>query len=281
MLNISNIRETIELLYDSKTTNSGSEFRHLFGQFIDGLNSGLIRAAEYHDGEWQVNNWVKKGILLGFRYGKLKDYSSDKLFSYFDKETIPLKPLTINDNVRVVMGGSSVRTGAYVASGVVIMPPGYINIGAYVDKETMIDSHALVGSCAQIGKRVHLSAGAMIGGVLEPIGSMPVIVEDDVFIGGNCGIYEGVIVKSGAVLGSGTILTSSVPVFDIFNERILRATSNHPLTIPENAVLVPGSRPLQKSGFAGQNGLHLNCPVIIKYRDDSTRDATLLEVSLR
>lgn len=271
------IRLTIESLYDGKQEMSHDEFQELFNEFLTKLNSGSLQATEKKNGKWIVNHWVKKGILLGFRYGKLQNYSDNGIFPYFDKDTIPLKPVGINDNIRIVMGGTSIRSGCYIAPGVVIMPPAYINIGAFVDFGTMIDSHALVGSCARIGKRVHLSAGAMIGGVLEPVGSLPVIIENDVHIGGNCGVYEGVIVKSGAVLGAGTIITSSMPVFDSVNRQVLRAEAGNPLIIPENAVVVPGSRPLLKSDFSRENGLQIYCPVIIKYRNEKTDIATMHE----
>jgi len=275
------IRSTIEAIYDKKRNIIDAEFRDLFQTFISKLNTGKIRAADFNNDTWNVNQWVKKGILLGFQYGKLSNYSDNGQFPYFDKDTIPLKPVDLGDNIRIVRGGTSIRTGSYQAAGVIIMPPAYINIGAYVDSGTMIDSHALVGSCAQIGKRVHLSAGAMIGGVLEPVGSLPVIIEDDVLVGGNCGIYEGVIVKSGAVLGAGTILTSSLPVYDVVNECVLRGSDKNPLTIPRNAVVVSGSRPLKKTDYAKQNSLQLYCPIIIKYRNEKTNTATLLEKLLR
>lgn len=271
----------IEKIYDEKSDNSPREFQELFQDFIHQLNTGTIRAAE-PDGEgWKVNHWVKKGILLGFRYGKLIDFSVENSFTYFDKHTYPLRPAKIEDHIRIVPGGTSIRTGSYVAPGVVIMPPAYINVGAYVDSNSMIDSHALVGSCAQIGKRVHISAGAQIGGVLEPIGAMPVIIEDNVLIGGNCGIYEGSVIKRGAVLGAGTILTASIPVYDIVNKQELRAGKGKPLIIPENAVVVPGSRRLDKTEFARQNNLHLYCAIIIKYRNERTDAATALEEALR
>jgi 2,3,4,5-tetrahydropyridine-2-carboxylate N-succinyltransferase len=244
------------------------------------LNRGEIRAAEPDGTKWKVNPWVKKGILLGFRIGNLTEYTKDKLFQYFDKETMTVQHFKVEDNVRIVPGGSSIRDGAYVGKGVVIMPPAYINIGAYVDEGSMIDSHALVGSCAQVGKRVHVSAAAQIGGVLEPIGALPVIIEDDVLIGGNCGVYEGTIVKKRAVLASGVILTSSTPVYDLVKKIIHRKTDNSPLTIPENAVVIPGSRPL-KNDWAIEQQLSIYAPVIVKYRDEKTDAATALEDSLR
>ena len=218
---------------------------------------------------------------MGFRHGEFRDYSLSSSFRYFDKHTYPLKPVEISDNIRIVPGGTSIRTGCYVASGVVIMPPAYINTGAYVAQGTMVDSHALVGSCAQIGKHVHLSAAAQIGGVLEPIGAVPVVIEDDVLVGGNCGIYEGTVVKKGAVIGAGTILTGSMPVYDLVNKTVIRKTPDKPLTIPENAVVIPGSRPINNSDFAKENNLQMNCALIIKYRDSKTDASTALEDALR
>ncbi len=249
------------------------------------LNAGDVRAAapssaDGNHGGWVVNDWVKKGILLGFRLGVLTDVSIDKHFKYFDKNTYPLKKITLENQIRIVPGGSSVRDGSYIASGVMIMPPAYINVGAYIGSETMIDSHALVGSCAQVGKRVHLSAAAQIGGVLEPIGAMPVIIEDDVFIGGNCGIFEGTIVKQRAVIAAGVILTGSTPVYDLVNEKIYRKTKDTPLIIPEGAVVVPGTR-TTPAQFALKHQISLYAPIIIKYRDKNTDAATILEESLR
>lgn len=249
------------------------------------LNDGEVRAAHPStdtgniDG-WIVNAWVKKGILLGFRLGTIQDYSPNPQFRFFDKSTFPLKSISQENGVRIVPGGTSVRDGSYVAPNVVIMPPAYINVGAYVDEGTMVDSHALVGSCAQVGKRVHVSAATQIGGVLEPIGAMPVIVEDDVMIGGNCGIYEGTIVKRRAVIGSGVILTGSTPVYDLVRGAIYRKTAERPLVIPEGAVVVKGSRQVDAS-FARQHGIAIYTPVIVKYRDEKTNAATALEESLR
>ncbi|WP_348264723.1 2,3,4,5-tetrahydropyridine-2,6-dicarboxylate N-succinyltransferase [Telmatobacter sp. DSM 110680] len=232
---------------------------------------------------WRVNAWVKKGILLGFRIGTLQDFSAGAL-SFVDKHTYPVRHFTANDGIRVVMGGSSIRAGAYIARGVVCVPPSYINTGSWVDEGTMVDSHALVGSCAQIGKRVHLSAACQIGGVLEPINASPVIIEDDVLVGGNCGVYEGTIVRAGAVLASGTILTRGTPVFDLVHGTTIRATVETPLIIPANAVVVPGSRPVTK-GKCHPNaeawGLSLYAPVIVKYRDEKTDLSTTLEDLLR
>ena len=232
---------------------------------------------------WRVNAWVKQGILLGFRLGVLEELQADVLF-FVDKNTYPICHFAASDGVRVVPGGSSIRAGAHVARGVVCMPPMYINTGAYVDEGSLVDSHALVGSCAQIGKRVHLSAAAQIGGVLEPVNANPVIIEDDVLVGGNSGIYEGTIVHKGAVLAAGTILTRGTPVFDLVNGEILRATDELPLIVPENAVVVPGSRAVAKGKGHAQSqawGLSLYAPVIVKYRDDKTNLSTTLEELLR
>lgn len=248
--------------------------------FLALLDAGKVRAAEPTASGWQVNDWVKKGILLIFRSSELADFSESRYFRFFDKAALPLKPLTPEYGVRVVPGGTSIRRGSYLAPGVVIMPPAYINIGAYVGENSMIDSHALVGSCVQMGKAVHLSAGAQLGGVLEPVGSMPVIIEDHVIIGGNCGVFEGAIVGKNAVLGAGVILTRSTPVYDVVRERVYRATPEQPLRIPAGAVVVPGSRPMQ-GNFAEMHHLSLQTPIIVKYRDDSTDAATALEEALR
>lgn len=228
---------------------------------------------------WRVNAWVKRGILLGFRLGALQDSSAGAL-TFVDKHTYPVRTFTAADAVRIVPGGSSVRAGAYLARTVVCMPPMYVNVGAYVDEGTMVDSHALVGSCAQIGKRVHLSAAAQIGGVLEPVNASPVVLEDDVLVGGNSGIYEGTIVRTGAVLAAGTILTRGTPVFDLVNGTTLRATADTPLVIPANAVVVPGSRAVTR-GKSAEWGLSLYAPVIVKYRDEKTDLSTTLEDLLR
>lgn len=247
------------------------------------LNGGEIRAANRSADSpsgWLVNDWVKKGILLGFRIGELTDVSINDQFQYFDKNTFPLKKLSLEHQVRLVPGGSSIRDGAFVAKSVVIMPPAYINTGAFVDEGTMIDSHALVGSCAQVGRRVHISAGAQIGGVLEPIGALPVIIEDDALIGGNCGVYEGAVIKRRAVLGAGVVLTGSTPVYDLVRQSIHRKTAEQPLIIPEGAVVVQGSRTIDHA-FARKHQLAIYTPVIIKYRDEGTDAATALEESLR
>ena len=246
------------------------------------LSEGRLRAAE-PDPEtstgWRVNAWVKQGILLGFRLGKLEKMGGDA-FSFVDKSTYPMRRFGLQDGVRIVPGGSTIREGAFLAPGVVCMPPMYVNAGAYVDEGTMVDSHALVGSCAQIGKRVHLSAGAQIGGVLEPINASPVIIEDDVLIGGNTGVYEGTLVRQSAVLAAGTILTRGTPVYDIVRNEVLKGSADQPLIIPEGAVVVPGAREL-KRGAAAAWGLSLYTPVIVKYRDDKTDLSTTLEDLLR
>jgi 2,3,4,5-tetrahydropyridine-2-carboxylate N-succinyltransferase len=246
------------------------------------LSAGRVRAAE-PDSEnplgWRVNAWVKQGILLGFRLGTLAKMGGDE-FSFVDKSTYPARVFGLKEGVRIVPGGSSIREGAFLARGVVCMPPMYVNAGAYVDEGTMIDSHALVGSCAQIGKRVHLSAAAQIGGVLEPVNATPVIIEDDVLIGGNTGVYEGTLVRRGAVLAAGTILTRGTPVYDVVRGEILRASADQPLIIPEGAVVVPGARELKRGAEAAW-GLSLYTPVIVKYRDDKTDLSATLEDLLR
>lgn len=252
-----------------------------FDQLKAGLNAGTIRSAERgDDGVWRANAWVKAGILLGFRLGTVSEAARGGPFPFFDKHTWPLKHLSVSDGVRIVPGGSSVRDGAYLAPGVVIMPPAFVNAGAYVGEGTMVDSHALVGSCAQIGKRVHLSAAAQIGGVLEPVGALPVIIEDDVLVGGNCGVYEGTIVRERAVLAPGTILTGGTIVYDIVRNTTLRRNGDRPLEIPAGAVVVPGSRPVT-SGPGRELGLSLYAPVIVKYRDEKTDTAVRLEELLR
>lgn len=249
-------------------------------QLLDLLNDGEIRAASPGHGSWELHSWVKKGIILAFRVGQLTAVSDDGPFSFLDKDTLPTRTFTGKDGVRVVPGGTTVREGAFCAPGVIIMPPSYVNIGAWVDAGTMIDSHVLVGSCAQVGKRVHLSAGTQIGGVLEPVNSTPVIIEDEVFIGGNCGIFEGVHVRKRAVLGSGVTLTGSTPVYDIPKKTVHRRSEQTSLTIPEGAVVVPGSRRMS-TPFADEYHLSLYAPVIVKYRDERTDAATVLEEGLR
>lgn len=281
MPDLNRIRESIERhARQSAEDLDRPAAREAFDALLVALESGEARSAERgDDGIWRVNTWVKQGILLGFRLGGIVDFSSGP-FSFFDKETFPARRIKATDGVRVVPGGSTIRRGAYVSSGVVCMPPMYINVGAYVDEGTMVDSHALVGSCAQIGKHVHLSAAAQVGGVLEPIGAVPVIIEDDVFVGGGCGIYEGCVVRQGAVLASGVILTRSTRVYDLVNETILRSSAERALEIPPRAVVVPGSRSVD-SDFGRKHGLGLSAPCIVKYRDASTDASTTLEDALR
>jgi 2,3,4,5-tetrahydropyridine-2-carboxylate N-succinyltransferase len=255
---------------------------------MDALEAGSVRAAErLTDGSWHAVGWVKRGILLGFRLGTLVDQSprdaagrSIRPFSFFDKDTMVARTFVLADGVRVVPGGTTIRRGAHVAAGVVCMPPSYVNVGAYIATGSMVDSHALVGSCAQLGERVHLSAGAQIGGVLEPINAAPVIIEDDVVVGGNCGVFEGTIVRSRAVLGAGLILTRATPVYDLVRQAVYRATAAGPLEIPSGAVVVPGTRPIA-SGWGASEGLAVHTPIVVKYRDDKTDAATALEAWLR
>ena len=260
----------------------GKDAESVVEELLVALESGQLRSAEKTDtGEWRAVPWVKRGILLGFQAGTLTDMSTDKsVFRFFDKHTYPPRAFTLHDGVRVVPGGSAIRRGAYVAPGVVCMPPMYINVGAHVGTGTMVDSHALVGSCAQVGERVHLSAAAQIGGVLEPVNASPVVVEDDVIVGGNCGIYEGTVVRTGAVIGAGVVLTRGTPVFDLVNEKVYRGSAEKPLEIPSNAVVVPGARKVSSS-WGMSEGLSLQTPVIVKYRDDKTDSATALEGWLR
>jgi 2,3,4,5-tetrahydropyridine-2-carboxylate N-succinyltransferase len=279
---LARLQADIETLYGDPPSAYRPEDLDLFERFKAALNRGEIRAAEPDAGSptgWRVNPWVKQGILAGFRMGEIVDMSVGRL-AFLDKATYPPRPLTLADGVRVVPGGSAIRDGCYLGRGVICMPPMYINVGAWVGEGSMIDSHALVGSCAQVGRRVHLSAAAQLGGVLEPVGASPVIVEDDVLIGGNCGVYEGTVVKRRAVLGSGTILTRSTPVYDLIRETIHRAEGDQPLIIPEEAVVVPGSRAVSKG--AGKDwGVSLYTPVIVKYRDASTDERVQLEDWLR
>ncbi len=245
------------------------------------LNAGRVRAAERGpDGIWRANGWVKAGILLGFRLGRVVPAAPGSPFPFFDKDTYPLRAFGAGDGVRIVPGGSAIRDGSFVAPGVVCMPPMYVNVGAYVDEGTMIDSHALVGSCAQIGKRVHLSAAAQIGGVLEPVGAVPVVIEDDVLVGGNCGVYEGTVVRERAVLAPGTVLTAGTAVFDLVHGRTYRSEGDRPLEIPPGAVVVPGTRPVTR-GAGQQAGIALYAPIIVKYRDEKTDTAVRLEELLR
>jgi 2,3,4,5-tetrahydropyridine-2-carboxylate N-succinyltransferase len=264
-----------------------ADAREAVETLLDGLESGKLRAAERDgDGTWRAVPWVKRGILLGFRLGRLTDMSipeeapGERRFTFYDKDTFPLRELEITDDVRVVPGGSAIRRGAFIGEGVVCMPPMYVNVGAYVGNGTMIDSHALVGSCAQIGERVHLSAAAQIGGVLEPVNATPVIIEDDVIVGGSSGVYEGTIVRRGAVIGAGVVLTRGTPVYDLVWQQVYRATADRPLEIPADAVVVPGARAV-KGDWARAEGLSLQTPVIVKYRDEKTELATALEEWLR
>ena len=276
------LQNKIEELFNAQGREFDSTDRSVFEEFRLALRRGEIRSAIKHkDGTWHANTWVKQGILLGFRMGKMVEISKPtETFQFFDKDTFPLRPMSLEDNVRIVVGGSTIRDGCYVAPGVVLVPPCYVNVGAYVDEGTMVDSHALVGSCAQIGKRVHLSAAAQIGGVLEPVNATPVIVEDDVLVGGNTGVYEGTIVRERAVLASGVILTRSTPVFDLPNNKIIKAEDGDSLEIPAGAVVVQGSRAVTNE-FGRANGLSIYCPIIVKYRDEKTDASTKLEDYLR
>jgi 2,3,4,5-tetrahydropyridine-2,6-dicarboxylate N-succinyltransferase len=274
------LKASIERLASATQIENQSEAHEIFLEFRDALTAGKIRAAEKQGDRWTVNTWVKQGILLGFRLGELAEMGDRSGLSFVDKDTFPARHFATADRVRVVPGGSSVRVGAYVAPSVICMPPMFINVGAYVDEGTMVDSHALVGSCAQIGKRVHLSAGAQVGGVLEPINAAPVVIEDDVLVGGNCGIYEGTWVRARAVLGAGTILTRSTPLYDIVRGQVYRATQEQGLEVPENAVVVPGARAVSK-GKAAEWNLSLYTPVIVKYRDEKTDRGIELEDLLR
>ncbi|MCU1300120.1 MAG: 2,3,4,5-tetrahydropyridine-2,6-dicarboxylate N-succinyltransferase [Candidatus Sulfotelmatobacter sp.] len=273
------LKSSIERLAALGEVEHNPEARAAFLEFRDALTQGKIRAAERIDGRWTVNTWVKHGILLGFRLGELAETGCAAL-TFVDKDTFPARRFSVADRIRVVPGGSSVRLGAYIAPSVICMPPMFINVGAYVDEGTMIDSHALVGSCAQVGKRVHLSAAAQIGGVLEPVNAAPVIIEDDVLVGGNCGVYEGTLVRTRAVLGAGTILTRSTPLYDLVRDEVYRATPEAPLEVPEGAVVVPGSRAVKK-GAAAKLGISLYTPVIVKYRDEKTNRGIELEDWLR
>jgi len=296
------LEAVIEQLYAREAKEFGEEYFQAFDELKAALNEGRARAAEPDLSSptgWKVNAWVKKGILLGFRIGQIVEMPlarsrrtatrrtggsrtppTESEWQFRDKHTFPLKAVPADRNIRIVPGGSSVRDGCYIGQGVVCMPPMYINVGAYVDDGTMIDSHALVGSCAQVGKRVHLSAGAQIGGVLEPIGAMPVIIEDDVLVGGNCGVYEGTLVGKGAVLAAGTILTGSTPVYDLVRDVVYRRDGDTPLMIPADAVVVPGARAVTK-GRGKELRISLYTPVIIKYRDEKTDQAVRLEELLR
>jgi 2,3,4,5-tetrahydropyridine-2,6-dicarboxylate N-succinyltransferase len=278
------LQAEIERLYDQKPAQYLDEHFRLFAEFKEALNQGAVRSAEPDRSTaigWRVNAWVKKGILLGFRMGAVVDWSVDsERQPFFDKSTYPVKRFTPDSGVRIVPGGSSIRDGCYIGKGVTCMPPMYINAGAYVDDGTMVDSHALVGSCAQVGKNCHISAASQIGGVLEPVGALPVIVEDEVLVGGNCGIYEGTVVKRRAVLGTGTILNRSTPVYDLVRNTVHRATGDDPLVIPEEAVIVAGARAVT-SGPGKEWGISVYTPVIVKYRDVRTDAKIQLEELLR
>jgi 2,3,4,5-tetrahydropyridine-2-carboxylate N-succinyltransferase len=287
----------IERLFDEPPAQYSEEHFRLFGEFKDALNRGEVRAAEPDPAAktgWRVNGWVKKGILLGFRMGSIVDMSADRSAGqlaggavtgasqqrFIDKSTYPLRAIGVGDGVRVVAGGSSIRDGSFIGRGVVCMPPMFVNVGAYVGEGTMIDSHALVGSCAQIGRNCHISAASQIGGVLEPVGALPVIIEDDVLVGGNSGVYEGTVVKRRAVLGTGTILNRSIPVYDLVREAIYSATQDEPLVIPEEAIVVPGARAVSHE-YGKMHGISLQAAVIVKYRDAKTDARIQLEDLLR
>ncbi len=274
------LRARIEALSALPAAALGDEAKGVFETLRDELEAGRVRAAQPGPEGWRVNAWVKQGLLLGFRLGVLRDYEPAGPLTFCDKDTFPPRRFALGDGVRVVPGGSAVRRGAHVGVGVVVMPPAYVNVGAFVGVGTMVDSHALVGSCAQVGERVHLSAGAMLGGVLEPIGALPVIVEDDAFVGGNCGVYEGTQVGARAVLAAGVVLTRGVSVYDLPRGTTYRASAGAPLRIPAGAVVVPGVRRIA-GAFAERHGLSLAAPLIVKYRDDKTDAATALEDALR
>ena len=273
-----------QALADTAAGSAPANARGVVDDLLAALEAGEVRAAQRDEsGQWKAVPWVKRGILLGFQVGTLTDMSLESatpVFRFFDKDTYPPRRLTLSDGIRVVPGGSTIRRGAYVAPGVVCMPPMYVNVGAHIGKSTMVDSHALVGSCAQIGERVHLSAAAQIGGVLEPVNASPVVVENDVIVGGNCGIYEGTVVRERAVIGAGVVLTRGTPVFDLVRETVYRGTAERPLEIPSDAVVVPGARKVSSQWGEGE-GLSLQTPVIVKYRDDKTDSATALEGWLR
>ena len=257
--------------------------RQVVDALLAGLEAGIVRAAERDaSGTWRAVPWVKRGILLGFRVGVLTNMSWTEggPLSFVDKDTYPARKFRVADGIRIVPGGSSIRRGTFVAAGVVCMPPMYVNVGAWIGAGTMVDSHALVGSCAQIGERVHLSAAAQIGGVLEPVNASPVVIEDDVVVGGGCGVYEGTVVRERSVLGAGVILTRSTPVYDMVREAVYHATDDVPLEIPAGAVVIPGARAVRKA-WGLEHGLSVQTPIIVKYRDDKTDAATVLEEWLR
>lgn len=278
------LQERVEHWFAQGTEAMGNkEAEATFNELREALETGTLRSAQPDTAQtlgWRVNAWVKRGILLGFRLGQMVEMGCQDGFRFVDKATYPARRFNVADGVRVVPGGSSVRSGAYLSKGVVVMPPAYVNVGAYVDEGTMVDSHALVGSCAQIGKRVHLSAAAQIGGVLEPVNASPVIIEDDALVGGNTGVYEGTIVRKRAVIAAGTVLTRGTPVYDLVKGEVYKATAESPLVIPEGAVVVPGSRSVSK-GKGAEWGLSIAAPVIVKYRDEKTELSLVLEDVLR
>ncbi len=275
------LKDKVEFFAKNGIANNENAFFEFAANFTDVLEKGELRSAyRAEDGNWIVNSWVKEGIHLLFQYGILMDFSIDDNFKFFDKNTLGPRKMTLADNIRLIPGGSAIRCGVFIGERVICVPPMYINIGAYVDSGSMIDSHALVGTCAQIGKNVHISAAAQIGGVLEPAGARPVIIEDNVMVGGNCGVYEGVLVRQGAVLGTGVILNASTHIYDLVNERVIKSAGDVPLEVPEKAVVIPGSRALS-SDFAKTFGLSISTPIIIKYRDDKTNIKTALNDLLR
>jgi 2,3,4,5-tetrahydropyridine-2-carboxylate N-succinyltransferase len=275
------MRETLREAFAGRRDLEGAEVHDAFDRLLRELEAGRVRAAERGpEGTWSVHEWVKEGILVGFRIGRVVEMAPAGPFRFFDKHTLPVRDLGLENRVRVVPGGTTIRSGAHVGANVILMPPAYVNVGAFVDADTMIDSHALVGSCAQVGRGVHLSAAAQIGGVLEPPGARPVILEDEVLVGGNCGIYEGTLVRRRAVLGAGVVLTASTPLYDLPHARILRPEPGLGLEVPEGAVVVPGTRS-GRGDFAAAHGLGLYTPVIVKYRDARTDARTALERALR
>ena len=281
---MSALQDDIRALAAAGAGADREQARASFARLREALSAGAVRAAEPDPSSpvgWRVNTWVKQGILIGFRFGDLVDASMDHgRWPFYDKDTLPLKRFTVGAGVRIVPGGSAVRDGAYMAPGVICMPPMYVNIGAWIGEQSLIDSHALVGSCAQVGARVHISAGAQVGGVIEPVGALPVIIEDDALIGGNTGIYEGAVIKARAVIAAGTVLTGSTPVYDLVRGEIIRPTTDRPLVIPEGAVVVPGARAVT-AGKGPEWGLALSTPVIVKYRDLRTDTRTELEAWIR
>ena len=251
-----------------------------FNQVLDALEKGELRVAEKVDGQWKVNRQVKEVILAGFRLGTVTEMSQGR-FSFFDKDTFPLRQFKADDGVRIVPGGTSIRRGAYLAPGSIVMPPSYVNVGAYVGEGTMVDSHVTIGSCAQVGRNIHISASTQIGGVLEPAGALPTIIEDGAFVGGNCGIYEGTIVEEGAVIASGVVITSSTAIFDATTGEFIKRNAEGRIVVPRGAVVVSGSKPIIRDGKPLESGVHLYCPVIVKYRDEKTAGSVHLEDLLR